>query len=341
MSDTRQLILGVDGGGTKTAAWLCDATLPANALPLGKGLAGPGNPRAAGFPAALANLDAAIQAAFEQARLPRTTVAAACLALAGADRPAEREVLSQWAAERQLALELALTNDAEPLLAAAATGSDAFGDSLSPATAPPPEATVTGIVLISGTGSIAWGRNRNGVTARCGGWGYLLGDEGSGYALALAGLRAAARYADGRGEATRLLPLFQERLGVESPSGLIEQIYSPAFQRPQVAELACVIGVAAAEGDSVAQRILAQAGSELAELVRTLARRLDLPAGQYRLALSGGVLLGEPLLREQLARELSQTDAVPGQVRLVADAVVGAVAIARQRLTLARAATSG
>src|SRR5687768_9453320 len=169
------LVLGVDGGGTKTAAWLAIADAdPGDDKPIGRGIAGPGNPRAVGFETALSNINAAIHEAFRTAQLPVRKVQAACLALAGADRPAERNRLEQWCTEQDLAGCLVLTNDADPLLAAASR--DNFG-----------------IALIAGTGSFAFGRDREGQTARCGGWGYLLGDEGSGYSIALTGLRAAAK----------------------------------------------------------------------------------------------------------------------------------------------------
>ena len=160
---------------------------------LGRGIAGPGNPRAAGFDVAQANIDAAIDAAFAAADLPRTTVAAACFGLAGAGRPDEQQRIAAWARQQRIAERIRVCGDAEPILAAAS-----------------PENS--GIVLIAGTGSLAWGRNQAGETARCGGWGYLLGDEGSGYAIALAGLHAAMRAADGRGPQTDLLAAFMDKL---------------------------------------------------------------------------------------------------------------------------------
>lgn len=316
------LVLGVDGGGTKTAAWICDRDAPADSPPLGKGLAGPGNPRAAGFAAALSNLEVAIAAAFQDASLPPSTVAAACLALAGADRPTEQAILKQWAEERKLAHRLLLTNDAEPLLAAVTPRSPRGADE-----------PRTGVVLIAGTGSIAWGRGPTGTVGRCGGWGYLLGDEGSGYAIALAGLRAATRAADQRDPPTLLLERFQQRLGVDRPAGLIETIYQPTFHRQDLAELASVVFQAADDEDPAALRIIASAGAELAELVRTLVQTLALPPAQFPLALGGGVLLAQSRLREDLAAELHRAGHLPQPMRLVNEAVRGAVELARDAST--------
>ncbi|MEX2027532.1 MAG: BadF/BadG/BcrA/BcrD ATPase family protein, partial [Pirellulaceae bacterium] len=132
------------------------------------GTAGPGNPRAAGFDVAQSNINAAIEQAFADAKLPRESVSAACFGLAGCGREEEQERIRSWAGERRIAAVVQVTGDAEPILAAASPDN-------------------WGIALICGTGSLAWGRNQRGQTARCGGWGYLIGDDGSAYAIALAG----------------------------------------------------------------------------------------------------------------------------------------------------------
>src|SRR5207244_11602264 len=105
------------------------------------------------------------------ARLPRVPVAAACLGLAGAARPEDQKVIQDWARAVSLAQAVEVTTDAAILLAAGT-----------------PEGW--GLALVAGTGSIAYGRTADGRTARAGGWGYLMGDEGSAYAMVLAGLQA-------------------------------------------------------------------------------------------------------------------------------------------------------
>lgn len=307
MSD---LILGIDGGGTKTVAWLSSVTAARDDAPKGRGWAGPGNPRSAGFDVALANVETAIAAAFEDSGVPRHPVRVACLALAGADRPAERARLMEWCEQRAIADQVILTNDAEPLLAIAS-----------------PENW--GVALIAGTGSIAVGRGRSGPAARCGGWGYLLGDEGSGYAIALAGLRAAARAADGHSLPTQLLSLFQQRLQVDRPQGLIEALYRPEVQRQQIADLVDVVFDAARTGDGIANRILNSAAGELAELVQTLVERLQLPNNGFPLAFAGGVLLHNADFREAVERHLATTGIRPDGIALVPQPVRGAVLLAR------------
>jgi len=314
------LVIGADGGGTKTVAWLAPLVDDRIDRVLGRGLAGPGNPRAAGFEVAQANIAAAIDAAFADAKMPRTTVAAACLALAGAGRPDEQEQIAAWAHRQGIAGKIQVCGDAEPILAAASPDN-------------------WGIALIAGTGSLAWGRNEVGETARCGGWGYLLGDEGSGYAIGLAGLRAAMRAADGRGPQTDLLPRLLSKLGVQSSEELIAKVYSPEMKRERLAALSEIV-FDLATTDEAAEKIIEAAALDLAELVVTVARQLRLSAGGYTLATAGGVLLHQlnymdrvlPAVNGQLHRQQMRW---PDHYVIVEEPVRGAVALARRRSSVA------
>jgi N-acetylglucosamine kinase-like BadF-type ATPase len=301
------LLLGLDGGGTKTAAWLAPLEDATNTVVLGRGQAGPGNPRAAGFETAEANILAAIDAAFQNANLTRQPVAAACFGLAGAGRSVEQQRITAWAHDQRIAEKILVTGDAEPVLAAASPDS-------------------TGIALICGTGSLAWGRNAAGQTARAGGWGYLLGDEGSAYWIAKAGLAAAMRAADGRGAATALLNLFQEELKAKDAGEIVARIYAPDMSRERIASLASVV-FAASDSDVQARQILCDATRELAQMVITLAARLQLPAN-HTLAMTGGLFINQRLPREGLLVELQRTGD-HASTTLVPDPVRGAVALAR------------
>ncbi|HET9221200.1 MAG TPA: BadF/BadG/BcrA/BcrD ATPase family protein, partial [Roseiflexaceae bacterium] len=153
------LLLGVDGGGSGTRALLADRS---GAI-LGAGAAGPSNHQAIGLEAAAQAIQSAIDMAFRDARVERSRpVAAICLGLAGAGRPEDRLRFEAWATRQNIARRCAVASDAELVLTAGTP--DGWG-----------------VALICGTGSIAWGRAPDGRSARAGGWGYLLGDEGSGY----------------------------------------------------------------------------------------------------------------------------------------------------------------
>jgi N-acetylglucosamine kinase-like BadF-type ATPase len=310
MTSAADVVIGVDGGGTKTLAFVAPLKDDSNTLVLGRGAAGPGNPRAAGFDIAQANIAAAVDAAFFEAKLPHSTAAAACLCLAGAGREVEQQQIAKWARQQQIAHSVRVTGDAEPILAAASPDN-------------------VGIALICGTGSLAWGRNREGQTARSGGWGYLLGDEGSGYAIALAGLRAAVRAADKRDEPTDMLAAFMRKLGADSPQDLVAKIYGTQMTRERLAELASVV-FDLHTTDASAERIIQIAASELAQMIATVAAELRLPSRSFTLAMAGGVLLHQLNYVEQVVSRLQNLlGAKPGQWKLVDEPVRGAVVLAR------------
>jgi N-acetylglucosamine kinase-like BadF-type ATPase len=277
---------------------------------LGRGTAAGSNPNSVGFDQAIANLNQALAAAWRDAGRPLQTVATLCLALAGADRDAEKAKLRAWAEERALARQIHIVNDAVALL-----------------TAGTPEGW--GVALISGTGSFAWGRNPQGETARTGGWGYLLGDEGSGYAVALAGLRAAAKAADGRGPHTLLTDRFLERLHLKSTDELIPAIYHPHHDRRWLASLADVVTTTTETGDPVALEILNTAAASLAELVTVTAAKLHLRDSNLPLAITGGLLLSTPVLQDRLRSELSTHLVFVSPLTPVPEPILGALELAR------------
>jgi N-acetylmuramic acid 6-phosphate etherase len=309
----RDLVLGIDGGATKTVAWLAPRAATEECRPVGRGIAGPSNLQAIAGVEALANLDRAIGAAFADANIERGPLAAAVLALAGSDRPQNQRRICQWAHQRQIAERIDVVHDAMGLLAAGS-------------------AQGWGIALIAGTGSLAFGRCRDGRTARAGGWGYLFGDEGSAYAIAVAGLRAAAQAADGRGPSTQILPALLARMSVPDAMALIPAVYSLAAERASVAALAEVVCAAAEAGDEGAQQILDAGARDLAVMVVAVARRLELIAVEFPLALAGGLLLGNARIRSRLFASLPSLRLHAAPVTLVADPVAGAIRLAQQLL---------
>jgi N-acetylglucosamine kinase-like BadF-type ATPase len=309
---TANLLLGIDGGGSHTVALLAAADGDNRWTILGRGEAGPSNLQAVGSAAALAALDKAVAAVFAATKRPRATVAAACLGLAGAARPDDQEIIMDWARYVRLAGEVEIKTDAEILLAAGTPGG-------------------WGLAIIAGTGSIAYGRRADGRTARAGGWGYLLGDEGSGYALTLAGLQAVVQAADQRGAATSLSEQFLTRLGLKKPQELVRAIYQGGLDRAALAELAPLVLQSAEEGDPVALAIVDKAANELAVTAATVVRKLDLPSDELALALSGGVLLASEDYRQRILKELASLGVHPDPVTLVHEPSEGSVRLALQK----------
>jgi N-acetylmuramic acid 6-phosphate etherase len=308
------LVIGIDGGGTHTVALLARAQCSGGWTLLGRGEAGPSNLQAVGAAPALEALDHAVAQAFVAAGLPRTSVAAACLGLAGAGRSEDQAVIAEWAALVKLAVSVEVTGDA-PLLLAAGTP-DGWG-----------------AALVAGTGSMAFARDQAGRTARAGGWGYLLGDEGSGYALVVAALQAVARAADGRGPATALSPRLLTRLGLVEPQQLIGAVYRGGMDRTALAALAPVVFETAEAGDDVATKIIFHEAEQLAAGVAAAVRQLDLEPVPLPLALAGGVLVASPLYVENVLKELESRGFVCEPLTLVGEPAEGAVRLALMKAT--------
>jgi N-acetylglucosamine kinase-like BadF-type ATPase len=275
------LLLGVDGGGTTTEAWLAE---PGGKL-IGRGTAGPSNAKAVGLPSARQALHLAIQAAFQAGGLDPLPVDIACLGLAGFDRPDDRKLLTEWADEARWARRIVLANDGDLVVAAGTP--EGFG-----------------IGVIAGTGSIAVGRSSQGCTARAGGWGHIIGDEGSAYRVVLDALRLVARRADGREPTSPRRDRLTERLcaalGVGEPAQIVTVIYASDFSRAQIASLAPSVLAAGDEDTEVISRLLVPAGAALAEMVVAVARSLDWQSGPLAVAAAGGFLLSANVVLEEM-----------------------------------------
>jgi N-acetylglucosamine kinase-like BadF-type ATPase len=306
------LVIGVDGGASHTLALLADN---ATGSILGRGQAGPSNIQAVGEEAALRELDAAIERAFESADTPRAKVAAACLGLAGIDVAEGQDVIRNWADLVDLAGELTVANDATLLFAAGTP--DGWG-----------------LAVIAGTGSIAFTLDQNGNDGRTGGWGYLLGDEGSAFRVGLQGLRAACRAADRVGPATLLLDAFLSKLGTGEPRDLIPAVYRGAWDKAAIAALAPVVLQLAVERDPVAEELVQAEARELGRTAVGAVRNAGLPSDGVPVALTGGLLLHSALFRGLFLDGLRTLGVTPHPVGLVENPAVGAIVMARKLLTL-------
>ncbi len=205
------LLLGVDGGGTSTDVRLATA----DGRIIGCGTSGASNAKTVGVERACAALAAAIAMAFADANLPQRAVASACFGLAGFDRPDDRALLARWIEEAQWAEHVSHVNDGDLVVAAGTPAG-------------------CGVGVIAGTGSIAVGRAPDGRKTRAGGWGPLMGDEGSAYAVVLDALRIVARRSDGRESAPtpdRLSEGFQRAFDVSTTALIVPALYVTEFDR--------------------------------------------------------------------------------------------------------------
>ena len=298
--------IGVDGGGTKTAAVLVDA----QGAVCARVTAGPSNLHAVGAERTEQALRQAIADLLARAGTEIEAVCGIGLGLAGAGRPGDRERVRGMVDAIARFPRVVLTHDAEAALVGAIGRRH-------------------GVVLIAGTGAIAYGVNAQGAARRADGWGHLLGDGGSAYWIGREGLRAAVRGLDGRGPATRLLERLLAALALESAEGLVARVYGAGFGAREVAGLAPAVRQAAEEGDETAALILERAGRELAETLQAVVRGLDMGAERFEVALAGGVLAAPGTVRETV---LSALPGIAPHARAIAprhDAAYGAAWLAR------------
>ncbi|MFO0934954.1 MAG: N-acetylmuramic acid 6-phosphate etherase [Gemmataceae bacterium] len=308
LTQRSDLVIGIDGGGTTTICLLAKAE---TGEVLARGVAGPSNIQSVGVVNGLKSLDESVDRAFSSAGVPRSTVSAACLGLAGVDRQEGLDIIHGWAARVGLANDVSVANDATLLLAAGT-----------------PEGW--GLAVIAGTGSIAFVRNQQGQIGRCGGWGYTLGDEGSAYFVALTALKAACRAYDQIGPDTVLVQRFVKKMAVEGPPDFIPAVYRGSWDRSAIAGLAPLVLDAAAEGDAVALSIVRDQSGELAKTSAGAVKNLGLSLTGIPIALAGGVLLHSETYRILFLDALGKLGITPGPIQLVPDPAVGAVVIARR-----------
>ncbi len=290
-------VVGIDAGGSKAMAQLADAE--------GKILR---QARVPGVNLHLAGAERVEQMLSQVlAELAPPTLAALCLGSAGIGRPRDRRQLEEILRRLPL-VSCPIRVESDALAALWAGAADGIG-----------------IVVVAGTGSIAYGVDGGSQTARAGGWGYLLGDEGSAYWLGHAALRRGIRAADGRGPASSFGERVARRLGLEVPSGLVSWFYDQEQPRQRVAELAPLVEEAAIEGDESAVELLDEAALHLARAARSVAGQLAFSA-PFPLILAGGAFRACPSLHSRLRQVV---DLPLARVELLSDEpALGAVRLA-------------
>lgn len=261
----RRLFLGVDGGQSSTTALIGDET----GRILGRGVGGPCNHAETGE--GRAKLERAVTACLEmacgQAGLDAATVCfeAACFGMSGGPEDKYKILAAMLRTDRLL-----VTTDAVVALAGATE-------------------TGQGIIVIAGTGSMAYGRNAQDRAARAGGWGYLFGDEGGAFDIARQALRAALRMEEGWGADTVLRERFLRATGSADAGQVMHRFYTDEWPRSRQATLAPLVDEAAREGDVVAGEILASAGAQLAGFAASVRSQLWGPGEDVTVAYIGGV----------------------------------------------------
>ncbi len=306
MGDKAPCVLGLDGGGTRTTCVILDG----DGREIGRGLGGPSNHQSVGVKAAQQALAEVVAAARHTAGDP--PLAAACFGMAGLDREEDQRILRRIAQAVLPGVPVEVVHDAEIALVGGTGGRR------------------HGAVVIAGTGSVAVGFAADGRTARTGGWGHVLGDEGSGYDLARRGLNAASRAVDGRGPATILSLRLPQAAGVATVEAVADRVYLEGWTAPQVATLAPAVLAAAEEGDEVAGEIVRAAGHELALAAVSVIRALGMEEQIFEVVLSGGIFNGSQTIVEAVRSEVALTAVHASVIRPRREPVLGAAWLAQQ-----------
>ena len=312
MPPAPELLLAVDGGGTKTQAVVADL----DGKVLARGLAPSSTVHNVGFEQSCQALTTAIEGALVNVLGPQARgegrvwraarISAACFGLAGIDSPEDEAEFSRWVREQAITSRFAVVNDAELILAGGT-----------------PEGW--GVALVGGTGSVCLGRTREGRTVRVGGWGPILGDEGSGYQIAVNTLRRATQTADGRASAKTLLDAVLRHWSLRDAVALIRYVHAADTTPSEIAGLASVVLDLAARGDADARAIVEEAAVGLARHVQAVIRKMGVE--KPPLALSGGLLRAS--LRHAV---LAKIEGEIGPVNYVTDPPLGGVVLARRLL---------
>jgi glucosamine kinase len=300
-----QIVIGIDGGGSKTHAIVADES----GNTLGEAT-GPGSAVKPGEEEASADVIVQVaREALDEADRGSEKPRVLCVGVAGAGRENAKQALWQALVATDVAHDIVVHTD--------------FGIALDDAFADGP-----GVLLIAGTGSAAFGRSPAGTTGRCGGWGPIIGDEGSGAWIGRRALSIVSAAADGRESQTALTGAILTAAEVNEVTELIP--WAAAASREQIASLAPVVFSVAEGGDLRANAVISLAVEELMLHVRALAQQLF---GDERaavpVALAGGLMAKGSTLRKRLEHRLRAAvpgaQVKPGQVVAARGAVRGAL----------------
>jgi len=307
-----QFVIGIDGGGTKTLALISD--LKGNVV--GQHVSGPANLQIVGFDKVARALLSLIGECCESAGSSTQSIRAMTIGLAGAGRLADQKkmtaALQKLLASKKIRIrKVRIESDARVALEGAFRGN-------------------AGIILIAGTGSIAFGKDEQGRVHRTGGWGRILGDEGSGYFIGRQALIAVCRQMDGRSGATGLAALIAKRFGLKKPEDVIASVYRNNLDFSTIAPS---VMDAAKDGDAAAVEIIQMSSLALTEHVRALVRKFtggekQVVRRKIPLSFVGGLISNDTPLRSALFRQIGITFPEIEIIEPMAPPAYGAVVMA-------------
>lgn len=302
-------VIGIDGGGTKTLLKMAGID--------GKLIAchecGPSNINSAERGAVREVLSKLIYEGVDKAGMRLDDCLCLCIGAAGAGREKDRKIIENIIRDTGFTGRLVVTDDIHTAFYGGVGGNE-------------------GIIAISGTGSVCFGKNSRGESHRAGGWGHIIGDEGSGYYIGREVLTAVIRSYDGRQGYTELTDLVLEHLNLKSPEDLVEYVYRSGAGKREISSLAAIAAKACALGDFAAEQILKNAAKELFHCAGVVIEKLGFMNKSTTMALGGSVLVKDAYVRNEFSRLIGEAYPNIGITVMKDDAAWGAVLIALEEL---------
>jgi N-acetylglucosamine kinase-like BadF-type ATPase len=300
-------LIGIDGGGTKTDCAIADLSGKIINQTTGK----PSNFLIIGVEEAVENLFSLIEANLFQLEGDFADVKQIVIGVAGAGRKEDAQLLEKsfkdYADQERIHFKrVSVLSDAHIAL------EGAFPDSV-------------GCILIAGTGSILFGKDEKGAIHRVGGFGRLIGDEGSGYSIGRKALNAVSKASDGRGEETMISELLDAKMHSGSASNIINKVYNDNLD---VASVARIVIEAAEEGDPIAEDILDEEADELVLHVKSLLDKIH--TDKLNVAFSGSLLDNKNFYSDLLKQKIKSTLPRVEVVKPAASPVSGAILLAKR-----------
>lgn len=312
---TKRYILGIDGGGTRTTACLADL----EGRIVQEYLTGSSNYKSVGINNVRDNINNAVLGVINKSgEEDKIIIESACFGIAGNDTDNDLAIYKKIIFNKRLDAFLdprktKICNDSRIGLEAGSISENR-------------------IMIICGTGSNCFGINRFGKEAYAGGWDYILGDEGSGYDIAIKALRAVMKSYDGSGKKTILNKKILKYLGLNSELEIVEWIYKKDISKEIISDIARVVCSSSNLGDLISQKILVEAATEIEIIISTVVEKLKISNKDFDLVLVGSVFECKKYFKEVLLNRLKKRFKGISFKKLTKKPVLGAIILAKKAL---------
>lgn len=301
-------IIGIDGGGSRTTAAIGNMKGETVGFTDGEGL----NYQVTGIKVFIKRINEILCKASEDYNLNLNNLVMASMGIAGLNTSKDRRILEDALLQSLIKDKHFIYNDSWASLVAGA-------------------GKLEGIVLIAGTGSIAFGINNKGQEYRAGGWGHIISDCGSGYWLAVKALEEGAKVMDKEGELPNILKDIINYKGYKTFDDIMAFLYGEETQKGDIADLTKRVSELASQGDPIAHKVLEQGAKELSTMVERVFERGFKGTENVKIVLAGSVLKKVDVLRNQVTKNLSN---IGECVLLEVEPSIGALALGYNKLGL-------